>query len=79
MKSPDLDKARSEQKLSLKDFLAAYNTNLPDSFPRASIINLNAFKDAYPSLFKGVDVWTLDIHRKRFMDWLPQHLKSLEA
>ncbi len=79
MKSPDLDKARSEQKLSLKDFLAAYNQNLPDAFPRASLRYLNAFNETYPSLFKEVGVWTLDIHRKRFMDWLPQHLKSLEA
>lgn len=80
MKTPDLDKERSERKLSLTDFLESYNENLPSEFPRASLSSLREFKKTYPGLFKsGDDLWSLDQHRKKFMDWLPQHVKSLIA
>ena len=35
------------------------------------------FKKTYPTLFKGEDMWSLDRHRKKFMDWRPQRTKSL--
>lgn len=78
MKGPDLDKERSEKKLSLADFLKAYNEKLPEAFPRASVSYLRLFGETYPSLFKEAGVWSLDLHRKRFMDWLPSHIKTLE-
>ncbi len=77
MKSPDLDKARSEKKLSPAQFLAHYNENLPTQFPQASLLFLKEFKKTYPALFKDGAAWSLDQHRKKVMDWLPQHLKSL--
>jgi hypothetical protein len=80
MKTPNLDKERSEKSLSLPDFLESYNENLPSEFPRASLPFLKEFKKTYPSLFKdekGEKIWSLDQHRKKFMDWRPQRIKSL--
>jgi len=77
MKAPDLDKERSEKKLSLADFLKYYNEDLPTAFPRASTPFLREFKKAYPGLFNGEDTWSLDQHRKKFMDWNPQRTKAL--
>jgi len=71
MKTPDLDRARSEQVRSLSDFLKQYNTNLPDSFPRASTALLEEFRSGHASLFKSRNKWSLDQHRKKVMDWLP--------
>ena len=79
MRTLDLDRERSEKKLSASEFVSAYNEGLPPQFPRASLPFLLAFRKAYPTLFKDAGVWSLDLHRKRFMDWLPAHLKSLEA
>lgn len=73
---PDLEKERSEQILSIEDFMSAYNENLPESFPRASLPLLFEFREAYPSLFKNKKDWTLGQHRKKVMDWLPQHIAS---
>lgn len=70
MKSPDLDRQRSEKSRSLNDFLKLYNENLPITFPRASITLLEDFRDAHTSLFKSSGVWSLDLHRKKVMDWL---------
>ena len=76
MKDPDPDRERSEQELTLVDFKDEYNKSLPETFPPASVPFLKAFKKTYPNLFKG-DVWVLDKHRKKFMDWRPQQTKSL--
>lgn len=75
-RKPDLEKERSEKLLSLKEFLTAYNTDLPASFPKASHQLLTEFKAAYPGLFKNNESWTLAQHRKRVMDWLPQQIES---
>jgi hypothetical protein len=75
MRLPDHDRERSEKERSLPEFLEFYNKNLPASFPRASLPLLKEFQKDYPSLFKSADVWTLDIHRKKVMDWLPRRLK----
>ncbi len=77
MKAPDLDRMRSEKKLSLGDFLASYNENLPTMFPRASLPFLKQFRKSNPNLFKDNGAWSLDQHRKKVMDWLPNHIKSL--
>jgi len=70
MKLPDLDRARSEQSLSFSDFLKSYNEGLPLQFPRASLALLREFKKAHETLFKSDNVWSLDQHRKKVMDWL---------
>lgn len=75
MKLPDLDRLRSERELSLADFLKSYNEKLPTQFPRASLALLREFKESHDVLFKG-DVWSLDQHRKKVMDWLPSRLKT---
>jgi len=77
MKAPDLDRERSEKKLALTDFLKYYNEDLPSEFPRASLPFLREFRKTYPGLFKGEDSWSLDQHRKKFMDWRPQRIGSL--
>ena len=81
MKNIDPVKERCERRLSAAEFITSYNENLPSRFPRASKAFLKEFKKAYPGLFKddfkGDDEWSLDQHRKKFMDWLPQHIKSL--
>jgi len=78
MYTPDLEKERSEQPLSMVDFLAVYNKDLPEAFPRATLASLTMFRDAYPNLFKNREIWTLDRHRKKFMDWLPQYINSAQ-
>ena len=69
MRTPDLDRARSEQSRSLTDFLKLYNENLPGAFPRASAALLKEFRVNHADLFRA-DTWSLDLHRKRVMDWL---------
>jgi hypothetical protein len=76
MKSPDPDKERSERKLSINEFLKFYNEGLPSSFPTASILFLKEFRKTYSGLFDGENSWSLDKHRKRFMDWRPQHTRT---
>ncbi len=70
MKLPDLDRARSEKLLSFSDFMRSYNENLPLEFPRASLALLREFKKAHTALFKNDNLWSLDQHRKKVMDWL---------
>jgi len=60
----------SQMKLSLSEFLESYNQNIPDTFPRASIANLKKFRGAHPALFKNGDMWSIDQHRKKVIDWL---------
>ncbi len=80
VKPMDFEKERSEKNRSISDFLESYNENLPPGFPLASNSNLKIFQNTYPSLFKVKDSensWSLDRHRKKVMDWLPQYIKSL--
>jgi len=79
MKTPDLHKEKSEKKLSLNDFLESYNENLPSQFPRASVLFLKEFGKTHPGLFKEDESWSLDQHRKKFMDWLPQHIQHTKS
>ena len=78
MKKIDPDKERSEKQLPLKEFLLLYNKDLPLRFPHASVTSLNEFKKTYPALFKGEDTWSLDKHRKKFMDWRAQSTETRE-
>lgn len=73
MTNPDVEKERSERLLTITDFLTLYNEDLPKRFPRASVALLEEFRHTNPSLFKGKKHWTLGQHRKKVMDWLPQH------
>jgi hypothetical protein len=77
MKGPDLDREHSEQKRSTSEFLVAYNEGLPVGFPRATSALLAEYKSQYAHQFKE-GFWSLNLHRKKIMDWLPGYLKSLE-
>ncbi|HQU07900.1 MAG: hypothetical protein B7X04_02850 [Parcubacteria group bacterium 21-54-25] len=79
MRTPDLDKERSEKRLTASEFLAVYNEGLPPTFPRASLLLLETYQKQYANQFKEGGWWSLDLHRKKVMDWLPAHLKLLEA
>jgi hypothetical protein len=70
MRSPDLDRARSEKILTFGQFLSAYNENLPAEFLRATTPLLREFQKSHLSLFKEAGVWSLDQHRKKVIDWL---------
>jgi hypothetical protein len=73
IKPIDVEKERSERKRSISEFIESYNKNLPDRFPQATLENVTAFQKAHTSLFSGKNPWTLDRHRKKFMDWLPKN------
>jgi hypothetical protein len=67
----------SQIHISLSDFLESYNENIPDDFPHATVALLKKFKDMHAMLFKHGDSWSLDQHRKKLIDWLPQNSKTL--
>ena len=58
--------------LSLTDFVQSYNENMPSGYALASEEQLLEFKGTHVSLFKNGDMWSIDQHRKRIIDWLPQ-------
>ncbi|MFA6414504.1 MAG: hypothetical protein WC217_00090 [Candidatus Paceibacterota bacterium] len=70
MKLPDTDRLRSEKLISFGDFLKSYNEGLPAEFPRASLALLREFRKLHATLFKNDNLWSLDQHRKKVMDWL---------
>jgi hypothetical protein len=63
----------NEIPLTEDEFLESFNKNMPESYPRASLSILKRFKEAHASLFKTGGTWSLDQHRKRLIDWLPQN------
>lgn len=64
----------SELPMTEAEFLESYNRNMPEGYPRVSSAILKRFKEAHGSLFKGKGEWSLDQHRKRMIEWLPQNL-----
>jgi hypothetical protein len=60
-----------ELQIPLSDFLKYYNHNIPAGFPSASTALLEKFKGTHPTLFKHGDLWSLDQHRKKIIEWLP--------
>jgi hypothetical protein len=67
----------SQIQLSLTDFLKSYNKNLPQGFPQATAELLQKFKESHASFFKHGELWSLDEHRKKIVDWLQLNKKSL--
>ncbi len=59
--------------LTMPEFLETYNKHMPKGYPHVSLEILQKFKDEHLSLFKGKGLWSLDQHRKRMIDWLPQN------
>ncbi len=60
--------------LTAAEFLESYNKNMPKGYPHVSLEILERFKDQHLSLFKNKGLWSLDQHRKRMIDWLPQNI-----
>ena len=67
----------SEAQISIEEFLKSYNETIPTSFPKASVALLQRYKEEHEALFKHGESWSLDLHRKKIMDWLPQNLKDV--
>lgn len=67
----------SEVRMPLANFLKSYNEGLPKSFPRSSVALLKKYKELHPLFFKHGDLWSLDEHRKKILDWLPQQIEAL--
>jgi len=61
-----------ETQISLKEFLLSYNQNIPATFPKVSEEQLRRFKREHANFFKNGEFWSLDQHRKKIIDWLPQ-------
>ncbi len=64
----------NELPLTIHEFLKSYNENMPQNHPQVSLALLQKFKDEHLSLFKIENTWTLDQHRKRLIEWLPQNI-----
>lgn len=74
MKKGQRDPKISELPISEGEFMKSYNANIPAAFPRTSIALLHRFREVHPSLFTKHDgMWSLDLHRKKLMDWLPRN------
>jgi hypothetical protein len=78
MRGPDVDRERSERKHTLREFLTLYNAGLPTEFPRATTALLLEYKSRHKDQFTDEE-WSLDMHRKKVMDWLPSYQKSLKS
>ena len=59
--------------MTLVEFANYYNQNIPASFPRATKEALEEFKSTHATMFDASDLWTIDKHRRRLMDWLPSY------
>ncbi len=64
----------NEIPLTSREFLESFNANMPAGYPHVTPEILERFKYAHPNLFKKANIWTLDLHRKRMIEWLPQNL-----
>jgi hypothetical protein len=62
-----------EEQISLGTFLDLYNKNMPSNYPRVSEEQLLRFRKEHATLFKNGKYWSLDQHRKKIIDWLPQN------
>ena len=74
MKKYEQDLLTSQEQLTLGVFLESFNKNMPESFPKATAPLLKKFKDSHESLFKDSNSWSLDVHRKKLIDWVPGNI-----
>ncbi|MCI0542424.1 hypothetical protein L0Y69_01560 [bacterium] len=71
MKTKNAEYEQSLVRTTLVVFMEEYNRNIPESFPRATVLLLEKFQTAHPMLFKNGGKWSHAEHRKKLMDWLP--------
>ena len=55
---------------TIAEFLSYYNSAVPESYPKATLIAMEKFKETHSSLFGSKGTWSRDKHRKKLMDWL---------
>ncbi|OGZ04501.1 MAG: hypothetical protein A2648_01545 [Candidatus Lloydbacteria bacterium RIFCSPHIGHO2_01_FULL_41_20] len=77
MKKYGKELKESQLQITLSDFLESFNKNMPKNFPRASSALLQKFKETHSLLFTHGDMWSLDQHRKKIIDWLPRNTGTL--
>ena len=60
----------------MDQFIEDYNLlfNVPPTKATKAFCNL--YRSVHPNEFKSSE-WSIDRHRKKFMDWRPQRIKSL--
>lgn len=63
--------------ISESEFLESYNKNMPSVFPRVTAELMKKFRLEHPALFTHGDLWSLDQHRKKVMDWLPRNIGTV--
>jgi hypothetical protein len=73
MKKRDIQKELNEARTTIAVFMESYNKSVPEGFPISSMKLLQKFKEQRQTLFKNGDEWSIDKHRKHFMDWLHSH------
>jgi hypothetical protein len=61
----------NEAHITLTEFVVSYNKMIPAEWPQATSELMKRFKTDNTSLFKNGDLWSIDLHRKRIIDWLP--------
>jgi len=59
--------------ISVSEFLESYNKHMPAGWPKATATLLQKFRSEHTALFTHGDLWSLDQHRKKLMDWLPRN------
>lgn len=74
MKKPSSRIVPMDTPMTEGEFIDSFNKNMPEGYPKVTIDILKRFKEAHLSMFKGKGMWSLDQHRKRMIDWLPQNL-----
>ncbi len=77
MKNLAAEPKEYEVEVPPSDFLKSFNKNMPEGFPHASLALLKKFKDTHSKFFQNGDMWSLDKHRKKIVDWLSQNRSVL--
>ena len=62
-----------EAQIPLDEFMQSFNENMPIGFLQVTESQLIKFKESHMTLFKHGDLWSLDQHRKKIIDWLPRN------
>jgi len=73
MRTVNKELQANQDQISLLDFLGSFNKNMPAGYPLTTAALLQEFKESHEALFKNGDSWSLDLHRKRLIDWLPRN------
>jgi hypothetical protein len=65
----------NEALITISEFVVAYNKTIPAEWPKANKELMQKFREANPSIFRHGELWSIDLHRKKIIDWLPLNSK----